>query len=416
MRFSIILISLALLPLMMIVHGWIFTEQQLPRLREQALEALQKNGIRSAVADVRYLDLRIAGNAADVASLEKARSAVAALGPIRTVTDELSIPAGVRARLDGETLSLEGWLPDEANVREAVQLLGKLRPDLSLQTEGLKADTRVRWPEGEKGPLTVDSSLLLPIVEKLRVSPWLEIIRDTEGLHIQGLLSANGARSLLLSELKPEEAGDLLESTHTLPAAFADPAVLLPFVKGFFAHPTPRRFFINEEDGPLIEAPATRTLESEWLALLRPVTGGRRVTLNLTFYPSEFHFPHYQPGTPLAGEQLKTLSEALTGQLISFSERSTSLSSEEQARLAALTPLLLTAGPALRLVIGGHPDPDGNPVAEKNLARVRAEQVGSFLTEQGLPTSDVQTMAFDSVPAGTPGAPVQTRSVEILIR
>lgn len=416
MRFSVVLITLALLPLAMILHGWIFTEKQLPHLRTQALAALQENGIRAAVADLRYLDLRVAGNAADLASLEKARSALALLGPVRLVADELGIPASLRARLEGGTLFLEGWLPKADNLRQVQQLLSKLRPDLVLKAEGLQHDEQVRWPEGEKGPLTVDSQLLGPIIEKLRVAPWLEIIRDSKGLHSRGILPANGLKATLMAHFQNVKTDELLESMHTLPATFSDPALLMPLLTRFLEGSSPRRFLINDDGEPLLEAAATSSRESEWLALLRPVTGGKKVILNLTFYPSEFHLPDYRPQSPLQALQVATLQEALVGQYIPFSSGSATLTAEQQARLAALTPLLLTAGPAARFVIGGHSAPEATSSQDKALALARAEQVHAFLIEQGLPASDVKTMAFDSVPAGTAGAPAQIDSVEILLR
>lgn len=416
MRFSLLLITLALLPLAMILHGWIFTEHQLPGLRAKALAALRENGIRAAVVDLRYLDLRVAGNAPDLDSLEKARAAVVQTGPVRLVADDLCIPASLNARLDGAKLSLEGWLPGEAHIHEVSQLLGKLRPDLTLDTSNLRPAVQVRWPEGEKGPLSAESSLMEPLLEKLRVACWIDLVQDEKGLRMKGMLPANGLKAALTAEFEKAGREELQESTHTQPAEFADAGTLLPLVKRFFATATPRRFWINDQGEPLLEAPATRTLESEWLALLRPVTGGKRVTLKLTYYPSTFHFPGYEPESPLPKAQGESLKQALAAQPMGFAPGSATLTAEQQARLAALTPLLLTAGPAARLIIGGHPDPEANVAEGKRLALARAEQVHSFLVEQGLPASDVKTMAFDAVPAGTAGAPAQIDSVEILLR
>lgn len=416
MRFSIIFIALALLPMMMIAHGWIFTEQQLPHLREQALEALQENGIHSAVVDLRYLDLRIAGSGPDLQSLARARAAVMAIGPVRLIADELIIPASLRARLEGDKLTLEGWLPSESGLQNVTQLLAKLRPDLSLDMAALKTDPQVQWPEGEKEPLTKESRLLAPIVEKLRVTPWIEMVRDAQGLHVKGILPANGLRAALIATLSPVDAEELLESTHTQEVSFANEEAMIPFVQSFFKSSLPREFDIHESGEPTLIGVATLSQETEWLALLRPVTGGKKVTLKLTLYPSEWHFPRRPWESPLPEPTLRSLAETLDGLLIQFSASSTTLSSEEQARLAALTPALLTAGPALRLIIGGHPDPAGDSASEKQLAKARAEQVLSFLIEQGLPTSDVEVVAFDPVPTGTPGAPSSIHSVEIMLR
>jgi len=416
MRFLILFIALALLPMMTILHGWLFTESQLPELQREALARLEKNGIRGAEADLRFLDLRLAGNAPDLVSLEKAREAVAALKPIRVVKDELGITAALESRLEGKILTLKGWLPNASNIQAIHQLVGKLRPDLTVQTEALKAHPKVRWSMSEKGPMTADNGLLKPVLEQLRVSTWLKIQRDEKGIHISGLLPANGMRSVLLSQFNPAESNELLESTYTLVPSFAEPDVLMPFIQSFFAHSSKRLFSIHQQGEIVIEADATSTLEKEWLALLRPISGGRKVSSKLTLYPSPFHFPSYRPTTPLDEAQLEALRDALSGQRITFSQGNYSLEATEQAKLAALTPVLLTAGPALRLVIGGHPDPEGSPETEKPLALSRAEQVLSFLIEQGLPSTDVKALAFDPAPTGTPGAPTQINTVEILLR
>lgn len=416
MRFSIILIALALLPMMVIAHGWFFTEKQQPQLQRAALEKLRAGGIQAAVADLRYLDLRIAGNTASPEALDQATMAVSSIAPLRVIANELTIPASLSAEADETTLTIRGWLPDPADTRQLVQLLGKLRPDLALQTRDLKTDSRVRWPEGERPPLTAESQLLRPILSKLRVSPWLEVVRDSKGLHLRGILPANGSRSAVLSALQDRDDSGLLESLHTEPASFAGSEGLVAFLKSFFAEASPRRFFIDEENGPTIEAATTRTQEGSWLTLLRPVSGGKKVNLDLTLYPSEFHLPGREPTTPLPKEQLSILNETLAGHLIHFENNSAALSSEAQAQLAVLTPKLLTAGPVLRLVVGGHVAPDADAQTARRLAKARAETVLSFLVEQGLPTNDVQTMAFDPVPSGTPAAPGQSQSVEILIR
>ncbi len=422
MRFSILLIALALLPMMVIFHGWFFTEQQMPRLRDQAEAVLKQNGIRSAAVNLRYLDLKITGDAPDLRSLESALSGVRDLGPLRLVKDELRILARLRARMEAGRLLLEGWLPDPENLTETRQLFSKLRPDLTLDIESLLAHERVRWPEGEKGPLTADSSLLKPIIEKLRVAPHLDIRREAEKITVAGMVPAGGFRQSLLAALSQclgtstLDSSALKESTHTLPAGFVDGSAMGPFVRSFFAKPSPRHFSVSPQGTPHLEAPATHSDESTWLALLRPLSGGQKVDMKLTLYPSEYHFPGFKPTSPVPLETLAVLKDSLTGQGILFEAGSTRISPEDQSRLAGITPLLLIAGPALRLVVGGHPAPEGQAAVEKALALARAEQVVSFLIEQGVPTTDIQAVALDPVPAGTPGAPEQTQSVEILIR
>lgn len=416
MRFFVLLISLALLPVLVILHGWIHTENHHPDLRRQVLAALEEHGIRSPVAHLNYLDLHISGDAPDPQALEKARAAVLAIKPLRLVKDELSIPPSLRANLANDTLTLEGWLPEEQNIHEATQLIRTLRPDLTVNTDALQSDAQVRWPKGENGPLTAKSLLLAPVLESLKVPAWLEIIQSPSGVKLSGLVPDNGLRADLIKLLKNADATDLAESPHTLPSVLSETHTLTAFVRAFFTTPAARSFSISKEGEPMIEAPATQTLETHWLSLLRPLTGEKKVITKLVFYPSEYHFPDYKPVSPISENQRQMLAATLSEQKVIFTPGSQSLTTQEQAKLAALTPTLLTAGPAIKLLIGGHPHPAGDPEAERRLALARAGEVHSFLIEQGLPASDVQTAAFDPVPPGTPGAPEIIPSVEILIR
>jgi outer membrane protein OmpA-like peptidoglycan-associated protein len=81
-----------------------------------------------------------------------------------------------------------------------------------------------------------------------------------------------------------------------------------------------------------------------------------------------------------------------------------------------LAPVLLAAGPALRLVIGAHPDPAGPVNVEKDIGQARSEAVLSFLVEQGVPAGDISALVFDPVPPGPSAAGIRPRSVEILVK
>ncbi len=101
--------------------------------------------MRGGTVDVRYLDLSVTGDAPDVASLKRATSELATLGPLRLVSNQLSIPARVRARLADDTLPLNGWLPDQDTTDSLRGLLLKVRPDLKVVADNLKISPLVRW-------------------------------------------------------------------------------------------------------------------------------------------------------------------------------------------------------------------------------------------------------------------------------
>lgn len=423
MRFTVILIALVLLPVMVAVHAWDYAEHQEGVLAEQAREILKREGVRGATVDLRFLDLSVTGDAPDTAALERATVALKNLRPTRLMHNNLTILARLSARLQDQTLVVEGWLPPEASAGKVVDLLGSLRPDLKINAAGLSTSPQVRWPEGEKGlPLSADSPMIQAITAGMRATPSLEIKPQGDVLMVAGILPDQGVKDAVVKalqdvapRLKVDAAG--LRVTRYIEAApFARQEALAAFLRSFYSTPTEGSFTISSNKGPHLKASATPTLESEWLALLRPLSGGLHVEMEVALYPSVYHIPGYQPRTPLPVETLDSLRQSLSDFYILFDASATSLSASARVRLAGLIPTLLAAGPSLKLVVGGHPEPDGQAPAEKRLALARAEQVVSYLIEQGAPGADLQAVAFDPVPAGSAGAPLQHRSVEILIK
>jgi hypothetical protein len=422
MRFTIILFFIALLPVMMLVHWWDFEEHQQPRLRSQVEQILSKANITGATVDLRYLDLSITGDAPDVAAVELVTKSISDLGALRLMSNRLSILARLKARLADETLTVEGWMPDKSAAESLKALLKKIRPDLQISADGLKTSALVRLPEGEKLPLREDSLMLQPIIGALHVPSALEIVRRDGRLQVSGMLPSADLRAAVIEAIEsgphslPVEADKLRATEYALPAPFTADDVIVPFLRSFYSTPAPGDFSVHADGNPRLSADATRTLESAWLTHLRPLTKGRRAQIQLTYFPSRFHFPGRRIETALPEAVLQSVRDVFAGQYFTFGLGSSTLDASEKSRLASLVPALLSAGPALKLIVGGHPDPAGDLKLEASLARRRAEEVVSFLIEQGAPASEIQPHAFDSVPVGSKHAPPETRSVEILIQ
>ncbi len=425
MRLSLIFLMLLLLPVAAGVHAWTFGQKNLPLLHQEALRRLQEAGVRNPMVDIEFFDIAIRGEADDPHEYQKALAAIRAMHPLRLkpAAVRIHVPAGMKAGLAGDTLRITGWLPaggrEVENVRRVV---AELRPDLKIDTQDLRQAPEVVWPEGMKPPLTVSSPLLAPILSRLRVSAELHVRATDDAITLTGMLPASDLKEELVAALA-EVAGArvvdpaaLKASTHVVPAAFAKKEALAAFLRSFFKAPPPRSFDIGSSGVPRLEGMATRQLESEWLALLRPLTGGARVEAKLTLLPSELHAPGYQPRSALPSGMLAPIRDALRQTQVLFEGGATRPTPEEQTKLAALAPLLLAAGPSLGLVIGAHPDPAGPTAAEKAVAKARAEAVLSFLIEQGVPSADISAVVFDPVPAGSPFAPAVPRCVEILIK
>ncbi|GEP46322.1 OmpA family protein [Brevifollis gellanilyticus] len=424
MRFTVVLFFIALLPVMMLVHWWDFEERQQPKLRDHVERILKKAGIRGATVDLRYLDLSITGDAPDETSITTARQQIREIGALRLINDRLSILARLKATLneDQQKLSLEGWMPDAAATEGLREFLQTIRPDLQIHVESVQLSHLVRLPEGEKLPLRADSPMLQPIVGAMHVPSALSITRKDGRLIISGMVPSEALKMSIIDAIRsgphglPVEADKLRATTFALAAPFTSEEVIVPFLRSFYGTLAPGDFSVHADENPRLSADATRTLESAWLTYLRPMTKGRRAEMELTYFPSRFHFPGRRIETALPEDSLQTVRDVLTGQFFVFAPGSATLHAEEQARLASLVPALLSAGPALKLIVGGHPDPAGDLKVEAALARRRAEQVVSFLIEQGTPAAEIQAVAFDPVPLGTKHAPAQIRSVEILIQ
>ncbi|MFM2178809.1 MAG: OmpA family [Verrucomicrobiota bacterium] len=422
MRFTVLLVLLVLLPVMMAAHLWDYVEHHELRLMAQAEAILKKHDVRGGTVNVRYLDLSVTGDAQDEESLQKAVAELATLGPLRLVDDRLAILARLHVKLEADQLTLDGWVPDEDTADALKGLLLKVRPDLQVISDELKVSRFVRWPEGEKLPLSEQSPMLKPIIGALHVPPSLEISRREGKLIAAGMVPTQELKENIQQALNQPlhglgvDVSQLRVSSHVLEAPFVSGEGIVPFLRSFYATPSPGEFSIRPGENPQLKADTTRTLESAWLGHLRAVTKGTRVEMQLTQHPSVYHFPGRRIETPLSEDVLQSVRDLINGELILFTSGSSSLAPEERARLAALVPALLSAGPVLRLIVGGHPELGRDMKSEQPLALQRAEQVASYLIEQGAPSAEIRAMAFDPVTTGGKYAPLQTPSVEILIQ
>lgn len=425
MRISLIFLMLILLPVATGVHAWLFCRDNLPALTQEAVRRLREAGVRDPIVDIEFFDIAIRGEADDPAQYQAALASIRNMPPLRLKPEavRVQVTARLKAMLEGDTLRITGWLPEGGDETENVRrLVAELRPDLKIDIQGLRHAPEVKWPEGLKPPLTAGSSLLKPILEKLRVPAELHVRATEDTITLTGFLPAAELKEELVAAVtgvagaRVVDPSALKASSHVMTAAFAKPAALAAFLSSFLKSAPPRSFDIDASGIPHLAGMATRQSESEWLALLRPLTGGARVDTKLTLVPSELHAPGYMPRSMLPSASLQPVRAALQQACVFFEPGSTRLAPEEQTKLAALSSLLLSAGPSLGLVIGAHPDPGGPTGTEKSVGKARAEAVLSFLIEQGVPSADISAVVFDPVPVGSPFAPSAPRCVEILIK
>lgn len=424
MRLSLFFLMVILLPVAAVAHAYFIAFHRLPLLRQEVLQILEKAAIQSPKVDLAFLDIDIAGEAPSPQVHRQVVDSIRRIGPLRLKpgADRLHVNASVKAHLHANRLRLSGWLPEEKDAVKIQSILTELRPDLIIDITDLQHAPEVRWPTDFKPPLDAAHPFLAPILDTLHVPSELKIEFKGETLHLSGMLPAGGLKEEIIAALAGDsgaaeiDPSSLKASPHVKAAPFAKKKALAAFLASFFAAPPPRSFEIRDQGPPRLTGIATRKLESEWLTLLRPVTGGAKVDSQLVLLPSLYHQPDYQPRSQLPAAMLDQLREVLRGMTIAFDPGSSTLPPIDQTKLAALAPSLLAAGPALGLIIGGHPDPLGDSGAENAIAKARGEAVLSFLIEQGVPGTDITAIAFEPVPPGSPAAPQIPRSVEILVK
>lgn len=412
MRFFLLLITVALVPLLVMLHAQFFMERQAPELQSRLLAVLQARGIESASVELDLLDAKISGVAQNLEMAEKAHAAAREL-PVRIVEDRIYIPARVQGTLSGEELILSGWLPEKRRITEITDLLHHLRPDLRVNVRDLHTDARVQKLSDEK--ITAQSFLLNHWLDNLRQPVWLKVKRDAQGLHVNGLLPTEGGiKAAIVKALDLKDAETLRESLHTQSAAFLKPVVLANLLKSVFLQPVYRELTFAANGSVHIQAATTRVQAVEWQRLLQALSGKETPTFDLTYYVSDWHLPYRALTSPLSAEQGRTLSTLLTQDCIVFPPGSADLTAPQQSQLASLAPHLVAAGPAVRLALVTYAEKGG--AETRDLGFQRLETVHTFLIEQGLSARDVEKVVLEDISPGTSGKPTVPGTVEILLR
>lgn len=416
MRALPLLTALLLLPVLVAAHAWLHGRLEQPRLAERAREVLTAAGVSRPRAEVRYLDLTVAGEAPALAAVDRALAGLRALAPLRLASENLVVPARLTARLlpaaapgAPDQFSLEGCLPRPEHLAQARQILAALRPDAQWVDGAVEFSPRVRLAEGQ-GALAAGGPALAQATEAVRAPCALEVYPEAGQLVLRGVVPQAVLKERLVSTLTGRRHGLQVDATqlrvvpHTRPAVFWGGEALAAFLGSFYSTPQPGRFSLAEA-GVRLTAVSTPSLEAAWRTLLRPVAAGLPVAEDFTSYPSIFHFP----GRPLESKIPETLVAPLRQDLealkLSFEKGTAQMEPAAESRLSAVIARLKDAGPGLRLLVAGIP-PAGAPdrLQATREALDRADAVTAFLRAQGLPQEALQSVALDAAPGASPAA------------
>lgn len=399
MRFFIVLLALLLLPVFVGVHLVIFRSQQQPRLNGQVLEMLRAAGIKHAQVRMDYLDATIFGSAPDVVARDQAAAAVSAVRGVRfsQASNRIVVPAHVAAVLKDKRLALSGWLPDERSVQDFLKIVRDYRPDLELDAAKLKVSPFVVTGDAENEALSDTHRLLRPILDSIRVPASLSVHRADDTYVVQGYLPSEAMRNEIIDAVQDNvgqwkiDVTKLVATRYVADAPFTKSRALPQFLKSYFAAPVPGTFSIDASSDPVLIADATRDMEAEWLALLRAVSGGARVDSRLTIFPSPYHLPGYRPQSQAVPGSLGPLKLALSTATIFFDEGSTTLNPDEEAKLAAVVPLILKCGPGLTVLIGFFRQGD---IETTRRGERRAAAVKDKLIRSGVSSARLEVVQF----------------------
>jgi len=422
MRFAICLIVIVLIPVYAVVLEWNFVHFQQPQLLVETQERLVAAGLGDVQVALNHFDATLSGICLDPVDRDRARALVVGVQGLRLREDDnlIRVPARLQSKLNDGSLVLEGWLPTETSRRVITAMVAEFRPELKVDATAVRL-----LPQVELGPTTTFVGEEVPVVfstflDSIRAPAALTITPNATGVQVRGYLPTPVMRAGIIQAI--EKSGDgrkvdatrLYVSPHLLAASFVKGTGLVEFVRSFFDTPAPGIFSIDSRNGPRLTAYATTAMESDWLRLLRPITGSMKVNLNITRVPSRFHLPGYRPVSKLPLEWLGLIR----AQRFIFEEGSAVLLAADEEKLELLAYLMMEVGPELRVLVAGYSDPLGEPGGESLRLR-RANLIRERLLDYGVLPEVVQASGFDAV--REPGVLTDAqrragRSVEFLVQ
>lgn len=424
MRFLIIVLSVLLVPVLVIAHLWIYDEELKPDLAQQALAELQKLGVQHANVKLDYLDATITGVATDVEVRERAAEAMKRMGGIHFLDKNnlVAVPAGITSQLEGATLILTGWLPNEKNVTEVQQIISEFRRDLKLDAKKLRISPLVSLGGDPEAQITAEHRLMRPILERLR-TPASFAIEKSGGTYVLKGALPTALKKAVIEAVTDNPGGWTIDASklaggpHISESAFTKSDGLPRFLRSYFSAPTPGTFFIDDNGSPHITAHATKQMEAEWIVLLRNVSGAAKVEASLTLHPSVYQLPGYQPASEVEEGTLSPAVEALRLNPIYFDDTTNTLSAEEETKMAAVADLLVACGPGLRLILSGT----GGVGTETAAAHhARCEMVKSKFATLGISAAQMEVLdvggLYAPAPAGNDPAKQMSARVEVMVK
>lgn len=418
--------------------GWAvlahFQAELQPRLREACQAALSQRpefaGVTVRLEGKDCLDAQLAGR---VDSPELRRAAQLTVDAVpgaraRDLDNHVIVTSRVSGNVQGQRLELSGYLPSMRACEQLIHLLGKERPDLSLDTSGLLVCQEAE-PVEETGP----SPLAWPahaddLRRLLGRPPSLTIEKDAEGViqlsgEVPGTAWKKSLREVLLAASPRSRLEDsaLRSGLLVSDAGFTRSESTPELLREMLALPGAMTWQAPG-GGPLtLKAPATAALARRWQELAARIQPSPPPECSFRLYPSLLHMPGYEPLSGLDKAAAAEAQAALKKLAIFFEAGSTEWTPKENPKLQAILDLLLLPpeGQA-RWVVGAHVELTGSVPASQRRSRERATAVAAWLTRRGLPPGRLEVIDFHPVADPDPEAGEEARALsrraEVMLR
>jgi outer membrane protein OmpA-like peptidoglycan-associated protein len=245
----------------------------------------------------------------------------------------------------------------------------------------------------------------------------LKVVREGSNLAASGDVRSPTLKNAIIDALTKCAGSGTVDASHLATGAYVREArfaveELLPaFLEAFFGTPGAMRF---EADAKTVRvsADATPTVKHEWLELLEPLSRDAELDAQIRVFPSVYHFPERTRESQVPAADLVVLRDVLSASVINFELGYATANEAQQPKFVAASSAIIAAGPAVRIVVGGHMDSTGDPKENAVMARRRAEGVLAELVTKGVAAQVLEVAVFEPVPDDLD----HSRQVELLIK
>lgn len=407
---------------------WDYSARLKPRLKQDAEQLLEENGLPNISVDLNYFDARLSGRVTTPEQRQLAGRLVGAINPLRVPEwqNDISIVPKIQGVVQGDNITLTGWVKDASVRADLLHWVKTFRPDLKIDSSGLQVSQRVEHAQISSIEGEQTWKPIVDLINAIRIPPSFAIQRHGQAYTITGCVKTQQLHDAIVQAAQENPNRWPVDVTHftanatVQSAAFAENMAMADFVKSFFRSPTPGEVKMDLRSNPRVSAYATSAMEAEWLALLRPITGASRVEMELNRLPSLYHFPDYKFSSVIPEDMRVHLRTTLASYSVRFDLGSSDLKPEEDAKLTPLVPIIQSAGPQAKFIIAAYADPAGEPGAESQaIQRARAVNVYQRLLVLGADPAQLEMIVFDKLTpnvALTDEVRYNCRKAELLIK